>query len=162
MRSENYHQHPLSTTLVACTLTFTPLMWLLLIQIQLLSTPTIYNTRGVYTNLYPTDVVTYNQYHYHQHPLSTTLAACTLTFTPPMWLLLIQLPSTPTIYNTRGVYTNLYTTDVVTSNQYNYHQHSLSTTLAACTLTCTPLMWLLLINITIINTHYLQHSWRVH
>jgi hypothetical protein len=42
--------------------------------------------------------------------------------------------------------TNLYTTDVVTSNQYNYHQHSLSTALAACTLTFTLLMWLLLIN----------------
>jgi hypothetical protein len=39
----------------------------------------------------------------------------------------IQLPSTPTIYNTRGMYTNLYTTDVVTSNK------------------------------TTINTHYLQH-----
>jgi hypothetical protein len=42
---------------------------------------------------------------------------------------------------TRGVYTNLYTTGVVTSNQYNYHQHPLSTTLPACTLTCTPLVW---------------------
>jgi hypothetical protein len=34
-----------------------------------------------------------------------------------MGLLLIQLPSTPTIYNTRGVYTNLYTTDVVTGDE---------------------------------------------
>jgi hypothetical protein len=44
---------------------------------------------------------------------AVALAACTLTFTPMMWLLLIQLPSTSSIYNTRGVYTNLYTTDVV-------------------------------------------------
>jgi hypothetical protein len=41
--------------------------------------------------------------------------------------------------------------DVVTSNQYNYHQHSLSTTLTACTLTFTTLMWLLLINTTTID-----------
>ena len=144
----------------------------------------------MYTNLYTTDVVTSNQYNYHQHSLSTALASCTLTFTPPMWLLLIQLPSTPTIYNTGGVYTNLYTTDmvtsnttiinthylhstrgvytnlyttyVVTSNQYNHHQHPLSTTIPACTLTYTPLMWLLLIYTTTINTHYLQHSRRVH
>jgi hypothetical protein len=47
------------------------------------------DSEGVYTNLYTTDVVTSNQYNYHQHPLSTTLAASTLTFTPPMWLLLI-------------------------------------------------------------------------
>ena len=126
----NYHQHPLSTTLAACTLTFTPPMWLLLIQLP--STPTIYNTGGVYTNLYTTDVVTSNQYNYHQHPLSTALVACTLTFPLAMWLLLIQLPSTPTIYNTRGVYINLYTTDVVTSKT------------------------------TTINTHYLQHSRPVH
>ena len=135
-------------------------MWLLLKQLP--STPTIYNTRGLYTNLNTTDVVTSNQYNYHQHPLSTTLAACTLTFTPMMWLLLIQLPSTSSIYNTRGLYTNIYTTDVVTSNKYNYHQHPLSTALAACTLTFTPPMWLLLINTTTINTHYLQHSRRVH
>jgi hypothetical protein len=31
-----------------------------------------------------------DQYNYHQHPLSTALVACTLTFTPPMWLLLIN------------------------------------------------------------------------
>jgi hypothetical protein len=67
--------------------------------------------------------------NYHQQPLSTALPAFTLTCTPPMWLLLIQLPSTPTIYNTPDVYTNFYTTDVVTSNQYNYHQHPLSTAL---------------------------------
>jgi hypothetical protein len=87
--------------------------------------------------------------------VTTSLA---LTFTPPMWLLLIKLPSTHTIYNTPDVYTNFYTIDVVTSNQYNYHEHPLSTTLAACTLTLTPVMWLLLINTTTINTHYLQHS----
>jgi asparagine synthetase A len=73
--------------------------------IQLPSTPTIYNTRGVYTNLYTTDVVTSNK---------TTI-------------------NTHYLHSTRGVYTNLYTTDVVTSNKYNYHQHPLSTTLAATT-----------------------------
>jgi hypothetical protein len=40
--------------------------------------------------------------------------------------------SGPTIYSTRGVYTNLCTTDVVTSNQYNYHQHSLSGVDGSC------------------------------
>jgi hypothetical protein len=43
--------------------------------------------------------------------------------------------------------------DMVTSNQYNYHQHPIFTTLAACTLIFTPMMWLLLINTTTINTH---------
>ena len=122
----------LEVTTSACTLTFTLPMWLLLIQLP--STPTIYNTRGVYTNLYTTDVVTSNK---------TTI-------------------NTHYLHSTRGVYTNLYTTDVVTSNLYNYHQHPLSTTLAGCTLTFTPPMWLLLINATTINTHYLQHSRRVH
>jgi hypothetical protein len=40
------------------------------------------SVHATYTNLYITDVVTSNQYNYHQHPLSTTLVASTLTFTP--------------------------------------------------------------------------------
>jgi hypothetical protein len=59
------------------------------------------NIRSVYTNLYTTNVVTSNQYNYHQHSQSTALAACTLNFTPPMWF--------------GGVKVNIHATSVVDS-----------------------------------------------